>query len=679
MDNSGFPSESQTPRRVTFSRNEEVVKQDNVLFDITDPQPRPSDVSYVTVSLSDNEGPSPHNDGGTRVINTKNAVPGGHHVDTTVEKSAQLSSVYESFLSRVGFGKFHLVLLVVVGLCLFYCGLWMVVVGYYVPDIVRDLCLTENDTGWLRGSIFVGPLTSAIVWGCASDLSGRKPILVTSLVVAGIFGLLSSVVESYGAMVFSLVLCGIGLGGVIPVSIVYYYEFLPKSFRLRHSVVPVIFIVLGSLFVPLITTGLASYEVTIHYYDNKPFEAWRISLILFSLMCVCLAGVVFFVLPESPRILIQGGMWMECVDILAKIHKWHKGKTGNDLFRQEMNESDLRRLAPSLPSVDSKANETYIQKCVNWMKKIISKLGKVLTQPLSQYTNPLVICVFCFSFGFIGWTLWFPVAINSLQTDVYQENQQISKYNNLSDDAYPNDISIHRFEYVTFNNVTFNNLLISDTEFYRCTFEDCTFYNILSTTTIFNRSTLINTLFERTDFQDHNFIDTENRVFLDTRGCSSVVSFAPTEAYWKMFAGALCGVVSVGIGIGVLELLGPKFLLVIVSGLTSIVVCFAWTANSVGAGATLNAFFQLFATPGWCVLVALTTAYFPTSNRGSAAGLMVTVATAGGLIGIGIMGSLSFDVSEALRIILTVLLLIVTIVVTFMKIVDPREIMTSTF
>ncbi|XP_033098161.1 uncharacterized protein LOC117102055 [Anneissia japonica] len=118
---------------------------------------------------------------------------------------------------------------------------------------------------------------------------------------------------------------------------------------------------------------------------------------------------------------------------------------------------------------------------------------------------------------------------------------------------------------------------------------------------------------------------------------------------------------------------------IIASVLTSLVVCFAWTANSVGVGATLNAFFQLCATPGWCVLVALTTAYFPTSHRGTAAGLMVTVATAGGLIGIGIMGSLSFDVSEAIRIVLTVLLQIVGIVVTFWKIIDPREILTSTF
>ncbi|XP_033098183.1 synaptic vesicle glycoprotein 2B-like isoform X2 [Anneissia japonica] len=187
-----------------------------------------------------------------------------------------------------------------------------------------------------RGSIFIGPLTSSIVWGCASDLSGRRPTLGFSLVVAGIFGLLTAVVESYGAMIFALIMCGIGLGGVIPVSLVYYFEFLPKSSRLRHSVVPVLFILMGSLVAPLITTGLASYEVTIHYYDNKPFEAWRISLILFSLMCVCLAGVVFFVLPDSPRVLLQKGMWMDCVDILANIHKHHKGKTGNDLFRQEV-------------------------------------------------------------------------------------------------------------------------------------------------------------------------------------------------------------------------------------------------------------------------------------------------------------------------------------------------------
>ncbi|XP_033103613.1 synaptic vesicle glycoprotein 2A-like [Anneissia japonica] len=225
-----------------------------------------------------------------------------------------------------------------------------------------------------------------------------------------------------------------------------------------------------------------------------------------------------------------------------------------------MNQSDLRRLAPSLPPVDAKAAETCLQTCFNWIKNILAKLGVVLSQPLSRYTNPLVVCVFCFSFGFIGWTLWFPVFINSTQTDVYRENQQISKNINYSDNAYPNDISIHRFEYVTFENVTFSNLLINDTEFYRCVFEDCLFTNILSTTTIFNMTTFINTEFKRTDFHEHNFIGTGRPRFLDTRGCSSVVAFAPTAAYWKMFAGAICGVSSVCVGIAVLELLGPKFM-----------------------------------------------------------------------------------------------------------------------
>ena len=66
------------------------------------------------------------------------------------ERTEELEEAVEKLIELIGFGKFQLLILAVCGCGLFHASIQLGFVGYLMPDIARELCLSDASTGWLR-------------------------------------------------------------------------------------------------------------------------------------------------------------------------------------------------------------------------------------------------------------------------------------------------------------------------------------------------------------------------------------------------------------------------------------------------------------------------------------------------------------------------------------------------
>ena len=137
---------------------------------------------------------------------TKNLIPKeeNRHEGTFVE--------YEPVLKIIGFGWFHIILLVVNGIALSSDAIEVLSISFVIPILK---CRTEFSlTGWQDGLLssimFLGMLIGGYLWGGIADLTGRRRSLLMSLTLNGVFGLVSGLAPNIYFLLLFRFISGIG-------------------------------------------------------------------------------------------------------------------------------------------------------------------------------------------------------------------------------------------------------------------------------------------------------------------------------------------------------------------------------------------------------------------------------------------------------------------------------------
>src|SRR4051812_22231407 len=141
----------------------------------------------------------------------------------------------------------------------------------------------------------VGIMVGALLSGPAGDRVGRKPVLLVSLVFLAASSLGCVLATSVTQLVLLRFLTGIGIGGIMPVTVALTSDYLPE--RLRAAVIMVIFT--GN---PL--GGFIGGQIVALLL---PLYGWTVIFWLGGLLPLALIPVVLFWLPESPRFLLARG------------------------------------------------------------------------------------------------------------------------------------------------------------------------------------------------------------------------------------------------------------------------------------------------------------------------------------------------------------------------------------
>jgi MFS family permease len=128
------------------------------------------------------------------------------------------------------------------GLVVFVCFLVATIEGYDIqafgvasPKLVHELGLGPGQQGWAGAAAMIGLMIGAIVGGRLADRIGRKPVLLASVALFGLFTLATAMSPSYEVLLWARLATGLGLGGALPNLIAVANEVTPAAPRHGHD------------------------------------------------------------------------------------------------------------------------------------------------------------------------------------------------------------------------------------------------------------------------------------------------------------------------------------------------------------------------------------------------------------------------------------------------------------
>lgn len=121
-----------------------------------------------------------------------------------------------------------------IGLCFLVAlleGLDLQATGIAAPYIASEFGLSPAALGWLFSAGLIGLLPGAVVGGGLADRFGRKSVLIGSVMLFGLFSLLTAHSSSYEGLLVARLVTGLGLGAALPILIALSSETVDEHLR----------------------------------------------------------------------------------------------------------------------------------------------------------------------------------------------------------------------------------------------------------------------------------------------------------------------------------------------------------------------------------------------------------------------------------------------------------------
>jgi AAHS family 4-hydroxybenzoate transporter-like MFS transporter len=168
-------------------------------------------------------------------------------------------------------------------------GYDLAAIGLAVPSLVKAWSLPPAAFTQAFALSSVGIMVGAMLSGPIADRFGRKPILLVSVALFGLFSLLSAYASSLQMLVALRFLTGIGIGGAMPTTVALTSDYAPA--RWRTSLVMFMFTgnTIGGFFAGQIAAQIL------------PGWGWEGIFYVGGVVPLAMLAVLFFVLPESPQ------------------------------------------------------------------------------------------------------------------------------------------------------------------------------------------------------------------------------------------------------------------------------------------------------------------------------------------------------------------------------------------
>jgi sugar porter (SP) family MFS transporter len=181
------------------------------------------------------------------------------------------------------------------------------VISGVLPFITKLWSLSSWDKGVITASISVGAVIGAIFSPRVNELLGRRRTIMIAAVIVVLGTIAATFSPSFGMLVVSRLIIGIGIGFSSSTVPTYLSELAPAKLRGAMGALNQIFIVLGILIAFLVSYGLGTSS------------NWR----LMFAGAIVPAVILFFgltLLPETPRWLLKNGREDEARSVLVSSH-----------------------------------------------------------------------------------------------------------------------------------------------------------------------------------------------------------------------------------------------------------------------------------------------------------------------------------------------------------------------
>ncbi|WP_369264111.1 MFS transporter [Streptomyces sp. R35] len=192
-------------------------------------------------------------------------------------------------------------------LIIFFDGYDVTVFGATIPELVkyRKWDLDAAEVGVIASLGLVGLLLGALVCGFATDLLGRKRMLMLCASWFSLCMLACAVAPTSESFGLFRLLGGIGLGGVIPVCIALAVEFAPESRRYLFNAIGNAGFAVGA-----IASALLSIAITPTFGFRPMYAIAGLPLLLVPVAAV--------MLPESVDFLVAKGRIREAQEVARR-------------------------------------------------------------------------------------------------------------------------------------------------------------------------------------------------------------------------------------------------------------------------------------------------------------------------------------------------------------------------
>lgn len=179
---------------------------------------------------------------------------------------------------------------VLCGLVQMLDGYDLTAIGLAVPSLVKAWHLPPASFTQAFALSSVGIMVGAMVAGPVADRFGRRPMLLFSVLVFGVFSLLSAWAPSLEWLVGYRFLTGIGIGGAMPTTIALTADYLPP--RWRATVI--MFMFCGNTLGGFLAGQIAAATI--------PHWGWHGIFMIGGVVPLVMLPVLFLLLPESHQL-----------------------------------------------------------------------------------------------------------------------------------------------------------------------------------------------------------------------------------------------------------------------------------------------------------------------------------------------------------------------------------------
>ena len=187
-------------------------------------------------------------------------------------------------------------------------GMDVAIMGFVAPSILSEWSISRSAFGIVMGAAPIGLTVGALLAGSSSDFFGRRTVLLASVLVFGIFTVLTAYTSNPTEMALLRFLTGLGLGAAMPNTTTLLSEYVPE--RSRASLVAIVFtgFNLGAALIGFVAAGLL------------PNYGWRSVLVFGGALPIVMVPVLYFYLPESARFMVVRGKPVDRIRaVLSKV------------------------------------------------------------------------------------------------------------------------------------------------------------------------------------------------------------------------------------------------------------------------------------------------------------------------------------------------------------------------
>jgi VNT family MFS transporter (synaptic vesicle glycoprotein 2) len=352
---------------------------------------------------------------------------------------------FETAISETGFGIFNFLLLLVTIPSILTTQFETSALSYVFPAAQCDLNLSLEDKGSVNAITYTGMIISCFIWGSLIDVFGRRKILIITHLLDSVFILMVTFAPNISVLIAAKFFGGFIINGTSVALTPYLSEFHGTHYRSRVPLTIGLLFSAGNIVLPLLAWAILPLNIELSLFGGLEFHAWNLFLLICTLPAI-LTGILFILMPESPKYLMAKGNNAKALEVFKKIYKLNSGQSRDNYPIKKL--TDDRQIYQKKHTI----KEAWNQISPLFSMKYATKL--ILVCSLQLF---LMMCV-------NSLRLWLP-EIFQVINDYEYDNNGTSSICKMLDNMQPTIINEGEICSVNFNNssVYINSAIVGTT------------------------------------------------------------------------------------------------------------------------------------------------------------------------------------------------------------------------